>query len=103
MIVVIFRARINEGVEESLNAIGTRMYELGSQMPGFISYKDFGAEDGETVSIIEFESLDHVAVWREHAEHKEAQAQGWSTLFAEFQIQVCDVVRTTAKVQSYRQ
>ncbi len=97
MVVIVFRARINEGVEESLGAMGARMYELGSQMPGFVSYKDFGAEDGEVVSIIEFETLEHVAAWREHIEHKEAQALGRSTFFSEFQIQVCEVVRTHTK------
>lgn len=97
MVVIVFRARINEGVEEQLNEVGARMYELGSQMPGFISYKDFGAEDGETLSIIEFESLEHVTAWREHVEHKEAQALGRSTFFSEFQIQVCEVVRTHSK------
>jgi heme-degrading monooxygenase HmoA len=97
MVVIVFRARINEGIEEQLNEVGARMYELGSQMPGFISYKDFGAEDGETLSIIEFESLEHVAAWREHVEHKEAQTLGRSTFFSEFQIQVCEVVRTASK------
>jgi heme-degrading monooxygenase HmoA len=97
MVVIVFRARINEGVEEKLNEMGARMYELGSQMPGFISYKDFGAEDGESVSIIEFESMEHVAAWREHVEHKEAQELGHTTFFSELQIQVCEVVRTITK------
>jgi heme-degrading monooxygenase HmoA len=94
MVVIVFRARTNEGTEEQLNTLGIRMYELASQMPGFLSYKDFGAEDGETVSLIEFESLEHVAAWREHPEHKEAQVLGRSTFFSEFQIQVCEVIRT---------
>lgn len=97
MIVVVFRSRINEGVEQQLNEIGARMYELASQMPGFISYKDFGAEDGEAAAIIEFESLEHVSAWKQHPEHIEAQKLGRSTFFSEFQIQVCEVIRTSSK------
>jgi heme-degrading monooxygenase HmoA len=97
MVVVVFRARVRPGVEEQLNRVGERKYELGSQMPGFVSYKDFVAEDCETLSIKEFESLENVVAWREHPEHKEAQAQGRFTFFAEYQIQVCEVVRTSSK------
>ena len=46
MIVVVFRSRLKEGVEEEITMLGERMYELASAMPGFLSYKDFGAEDG---------------------------------------------------------
>ncbi len=94
MIVVVFRSRLCEGIEEEITNVGARMYELASSMPGFISYKDFVAEDGENVSIIEFETLEHVTAWREHPEHKEAQALGRSTFFEEFTIHVCDVIRT---------
>jgi hypothetical protein len=41
--------------------IGLRMHELATRMPGFISYKDFAAADGETVTIVEFESEETVA------------------------------------------
>jgi heme-degrading monooxygenase HmoA len=97
MVVVVFRSRVNEGIETHLNEVGTRMYELASQMPGFISYKDFGAEDGESVAIVEFETLENIDAWREHPEHKEAQSLGYSTFFSEFQIQVCEVIRITSK------
>lgn len=46
MIVVVFRTRFKENVEDELAPLGERMYELASTMPGFISYKDFVAEDG---------------------------------------------------------
>jgi hypothetical protein len=34
-------------------------------MPGYI---DYAAEDGESVSVIEFESLETLQAWREHPE-----------------------------------
>ena len=93
MVVVVFRSRLKEGVEAELTKVGMRMYELASSMPGFISYKDFVAEDGENASIIEFESLGAVDAWREHLEHKEAQRRGREEFFSEYQIQVCTPLR----------
>lgn len=94
MVVVVFRSRLKEGVVEAeLGKVGMRMYELASAMPGFRSYKDFVAEDGENVSIIEFESIEEVDAWREHPEHKEAQRRARAEFFSEYQIQVCTPLR----------
>jgi len=93
MVVIVFRSRVREGVDEELGRVGERMYELASSMPGFISYKDFVAEDGENVTVIEFESLETLAAWREHPEHKVAQERGRTELFSEYHIQVCTPVR----------
>lgn len=94
MIVVVFRTRLCEGVEEELGELGARMYELASNMPGFISYKDFGAEDGEYATIVEFETLEDVNRWRDHPEHRQAQALGRTKFFKEYTIHVAEVVRT---------
>lgn len=96
MVIIVFRSRIREGVEQELAQVGQRMYELASSMPGFISYKDFVAEDGENVSIVEFESIETLAAWREHPEHKVAQQRGREAFFAEYHIQVCTPVRDYA-------
>ncbi len=69
------------------------MYELASSMRGYVSYKDFAAEDGESAAIVEFESLETLAAWREHPEHKAAQQRGREEFFAEYHIQVCTPVR----------
>jgi len=93
MVVIVFRSRIRPGTESELMAIGARMYELASSMPGFVSYKDFAAEDGENVTIVEFDTLDHLAAWRDHPEHKQVQQRGREHFFSEYHIQVCTPVR----------
>lgn len=94
MIVIVFRNRIRQDViEQELEELSKRMYLLACKMPGFISYKDFAAPDGEYVSIVEFESLETLAAWRNHPEHKEAQHQGRERYFSEYHIQVCTTVR----------
>ena len=93
MIVTVFRNRVREGVEEEITQVGLEMYELAASMPGFISYKDFVADDGENVSIVEFDSEAHLAAWREHPEHRMAQSQGRENWFSEYHIQVCKPIR----------
>lgn len=94
MVVIVFRARLKPNVDHAaLAQLGAHMYELAAAMPGYISYKDFAAEDGENVSIIEFASLEALAAWREHPEHKVAQQRGREEFFAEYHIQVCTPTR----------
>lgn len=95
MVVIVFRTRLKDGIDEAaLTAIGVRMFEIASAMPGFISYKDFAADDGENVSIVEFDSLEALAAWRDHPEHKEVQERGRQEFFADYQVQVCSPLRS---------
>jgi heme-degrading monooxygenase HmoA len=93
MVVIVFRARVKPGVEADYMTVGMRMIELAQKMPGFISQKSYGAEDGEWVTIVEFESEEQLRAWREHPEHRAAQQQGRDTFYAEYRIQVCTLVR----------
>ena len=94
MVVIVFRARLREGVNlVALEALGKRMFELASAMPGFVSYKDFSASDGEGVSIVEFENEASVQAWYAHPEHREAQQKGRAEIFSEYRVQVCTPYR----------
>ncbi len=97
MLVIVFRSRMSESADlEEVTVLGGRMYELATSMPGFVSYKDFVAEDGENVAIVEFESLETLAGWRNHPEHLRAQQRGRDAMFSEYHIQVCEPVRDYA-------
>jgi len=96
MVVVVFRSRLRPGVESQIEAVGGRMYELAAGMPGFVSYREYAAADGESVAIVEFESHETLAAWREHPEHRQAQAAGRERFFSEYRITVCDAVRESS-------
>jgi len=96
MVVVVFRSRLKPGVESEIEPVGGRMYELAAGMPGFVSYREYAAADGEGVAIVEFESHETLAAWREHPEHRQAQAAGRERFFSEYRITVCDVVRESS-------
>ena len=94
MVVIVFRARLREGVDMArLGAAGTRMAELAVAMPGFVSYKDYAAEDGESVTLVEFASEETLLAWRNDPEHRAVQEQARDEFFADYRIQVCAPLR----------
>lgn len=93
MILVVFRSRLNPEHLEEYAEIAPRVSEAARQIPGLLSFKTFAAGDGERVTIAEFESEEAVAIWREDALHQTAQKQGREAFYAEYHIQICDVLR----------
>ena len=93
-LVVVFRSHLRADADlPALEVAGMRMYELASAMPGFISYKEFTAEDGESVSIVEFSDAASLLAWRNHPEHQLIQQRGREEFMAEYHIQVCLIDR----------
>ncbi len=93
MIVTIFRSRLRAEHEDEYAVWAQRMHSLATDMPGFVGIKTFTADDGERVSIVEFESVETHAAWRNHLVHREAQRLGRERFYSEFRIQVCAVQR----------
>ena len=91
--ITLFRSRLRPEAREEYERWAARMLALASAMPGFVAIKSFAAEDGERVSIVEFDSEAAHTAWREHPEHREAQRLGRERFYAEFRIQVCTPVR----------
>jgi len=97
MLVTIFRSRLRADVDmAALADVGQRMHELATAMPGFIAYKDYTAEDGENVTVVEFATEDGLRDWRNHPEHVAAQDRGRREFFSDYHIQVCRVERAYA-------
>ncbi|WP_321874138.1 antibiotic biosynthesis monooxygenase family protein [Burkholderia ubonensis] len=96
MIVTVFRSRLNPDAQDEYKQWASRMSTLAADMPGYISHKGFVAEDGERVTIVEFESEEGMRAWATHPEHVAAKKKGRSVFFTEFRVQVCNVVRDTA-------
>ncbi len=69
------------------------MSELAKTMPGYISHKGFVADDGERVTLVEFESEAAQRAWAMHPEHLVAQRKGRQDFYSEFRIQICTVQR----------
>ena len=93
MIVTVFRSRLNPQAQDEYLRWAKRISELAASMPGYISHKGFVADDGERVTIVEFESEATQRAWAEHPEHREAQKLGRARFYTEYRLQVCEVKR----------
>jgi heme-degrading monooxygenase HmoA len=94
VVIVVFRSRIRSDADlAGIEDVALRMQQIASSMPGFISYKEFRADDKETVALVEFDSHEHLLAWRNHPEHRDAQEQGRIRVFESYDIVVCDQVR----------
>ena len=80
-------------MEQQYGEHAERIYELAQSMPGFVSSKDFTAEDGERLTIIEFDSAEELEAWRVQKDHQAAQQRGRDEYYDEYSLQVCDLVR----------
>jgi heme-degrading monooxygenase HmoA len=93
VVITLFRNRLRPEAGAEYARWGQRMAQLASTMPGFVSFKTFAADDGERISVVEFDSEAAHGAWRDHPEHREAQRLGRESFYSEYQIQVCTPVR----------
>ena len=93
MIVTVFRSRLLPGVDDEYVALAKRMAEIARTMPGFVSEKDFLADDGERVTIVEFEHAEGLRAWRTNPEHLAAQKLARRKYYSAYHIQVCTLDR----------
>jgi len=93
MIVTVFRSRLRPGVRDEYVALVERMNELARTMPGYISHKGFFADDGERVTIVEFENEEGLRAWRLNPEHVAAQKLARQKYYTEYRVQVCTLDR----------
>ena len=94
MMVVVFRARRTpEGDGEEYMRWFQRMSELARAMPGYVSHKGFVAEDGERVTLFEWETAETLRAWSNHPEHVPVKQLGREKFYTEYRLQVCEVVR----------
>jgi heme-degrading monooxygenase HmoA len=93
VVLVVFRNRLRGANPPGYESVAERMVELARQQPGFRAIKTFAAEDGERVTISEFDSIEAVNAWRANLEHLEAQRRGRAEFYAEYSLQTCELVR----------
>ncbi len=89
-VVTVFRSRLRADAKVNGYAeLAAAMEARARQMPGFVDFKTFSAEDGERVSLVVFDTRDHHDAWRDDPEHRRAQQRGRAELYTEYTISVC--------------
>jgi len=93
-ILVVGHLQLREGAAlEEYGRLGGRMYDIVSQMPGFLSVKSFKADDGEQIDIFRFASEEALEAWRAHPEHVATMERGHTEFYSNGFLQVCRVIR----------
>lgn len=100
MIVAIFRARVRPENADEYYALADEMGEIARALPGFISWKGYFAEDGERVSLHEWESAEALEAWRTHPEHLRIQELGREKFYEEYTLYVMDEPRSSKFVRA---
>jgi heme-degrading monooxygenase HmoA len=95
MIAIIFEVQIAEGNQDAYLDHAARLKPELEKMDGFISIERFESltTPGKLLSLSFWRDEAAVANWRNHAEHRQAQAAGRAGLFADYRLRVVSVVR----------
>src|SRR5512146_306167 len=83
------RKRVSPAEQAEYNTTGARMMEIATAIPGFISFREYQARDGEFLGITEWASAEALKQWRDHPEHRKAQARGRDLFYTEYEVVIC--------------
>ena len=95
MVVVVFRSRLSAEAGDDYSEMAAEMLATAKEMAGFVEFNSFKADDGERVSLVYWQDHETMAAWRNHPRHRIAQNSGRSKWYAEFRVEVADIVRET--------
>ena len=91
MIIALFRSRLRPGVEPAYKELITNLVPIAQSIPGYIRHKAYVSEDGERVTIVEYENEDALQAWRQHPEHLAAKRIGIREFYKEYRVQICEL------------
>jgi heme-degrading monooxygenase HmoA len=91
---VIFSSQ-RTAVDEGYDAVGERMVELATQQPGFLGVESTRDAQGFGITVSYWRSLEDIAAWRAHGEHRVAQTAGKKKWYEHYELRVARVERAT--------
>ena len=89
---VIFSSLRTPG-DEGYAAMADRMVELAQHQPGFLGVESARGTDGFGITVSYWTSLEAIAHWRAHAEHRVAQETGKAQWYDHYALRVALVER----------
>jgi len=93
-VVCIFRSVRTDHSADQYEEWSARIDHLVATMPGYISHVSFrDAASGRGVTVSYFASMSDLVAWKEVPEHLEAQALGRAAFYAEYEVEVAEIVR----------
>ena len=89
---VIFSSR-RTAVDDGYGQMADRMLELASRQPGFLGMESTRGADGFGITVSYWSSLESIAAWKAHGEHRIAQSTGRSKWYSHFETRIARVER----------
>lgn len=86
---VIFTSRRLAQEGDGYGATADRMVELASAQPGFLGVENARDANGLGITVSYWKDRESIRGWRDHAEHRIAQANGRERWYAEFDLRIC--------------
>jgi heme-degrading monooxygenase HmoA len=91
MFLVVFRNRKRADIDAvAYGEEAARMEDMARAQPGFISFKSYQSDDGETIALSEWENEDAALAWRRVAEHAAVQSRGRAEFYQDYTLFGCD-------------
>lgn len=81
------------GVDDGYGAVADRMVELASQQSGFLGVESARSAGGLGITVSYWSSLEAIAAWKGHVEHRAAQVTGNGKWYEHFETRVARVER----------
>lgn len=90
MYVNVFRSRKRADYDAAAYAADAeRMQELARAQKGFVSFRTYAAEDGETLSMSEWQTEEDARAWQRNAEHVAVQRKGRTDYYETYTVYSC--------------
>ena len=92
---VVFRFRLSPEINEDYAKRSAEMFGYASKLPGFRSVKDYTVQDGESLTLVEFDTTEQLEARPKHAAQLQALREGRDEFSSEFRLHVGELVRTS--------
>lgn len=89
---VIFTSQ-RTAIDEGYDATSDLMVELALWHPGFLGIESARNPDGFGITVSYWSSLESIAAWRAHVEHRAAQDKGRRIWYRHFELRTAKVER----------
>ncbi len=96
--VVAFTNQRSDQDAQGYAQMAQRMVELAAQQPGYLGVESVRDASGFGITLSYWDSLAHIAQWKNNAEHQIAQAKGKSDWYEAFFTRIAKVERAYAKL-----
>jgi len=81
-------------LDQGYGAMAARMLELAAQQPGYLGAESARDGEGFGITVSYWETLESIAAWKAHADHKIAKESGRRDWYSHYELRIAKVERS---------